>query len=67
MSSLACSTQVCRSHNLLMDVLANFARVSNVGPASVNDKVLTTDDGTLKQGVVEISNLLISLRTMMVL
>jgi len=50
-----------------MDVLANFARASNVGPARVNNKVLTTDDGTRKQGVVEISNLPISLCAMMVL
>jgi len=38
-----------------MDVLANFARASNVGTVCVNHKVLTTGDGTRKQGDVEIS------------
>jgi hypothetical protein len=39
-----------------MDVLANLARASNIGTVLVNHKVLTTGDGTRKQGDVQISN-----------
>ena len=49
-----------RGHNCLMDVLANLARVSNIGPVRVNHKVPTTDDGTRKQGDDKISNFPIS-------
>jgi len=50
------------SHNHLMDVSANLARVSKIGPVRVNHKVSTTGDGTRKQGDVEISKFPISLR-----
>jgi len=51
-----------RGHNHLMDVVASLSRDSNIGPVRVNHKVSTTGDGTRKQGDVEISNFLISLR-----
>jgi len=40
----------------------DLARDSKIGPVLVNHKVSTTGDGTRKQGDVEISNFLISLR-----
>jgi len=45
-----------RGHNYLMDVLANLACVSIIGPVRVNHTVSTTGDGTRKQGDVEIHN-----------
>jgi len=45
-----------------MDVVARLSRDSKIGPVRVNHKVLTTGDGTRKQGDVEIFNFLISLR-----
>ena len=39
-----------------------LSRDSKIGPVRVNHKVLTTGDGTRKQGDVEISNFPISLR-----
>jgi len=50
------------SHNHLMDVVACLSRDSKIGPVRVNHKVLTTGDGTRKQGDVEISDFHISLR-----
>jgi len=47
-----------RGHNHLMDVMASLSRDSKIGPVRVNHKVSTTDDGTRKQGDVEISNFL---------
>jgi len=48
-------------HNHLMDVVASLSRDSKICPVRVNHKVLTTGDGTCKQGDVEISNFPISL------
>jgi len=45
-----------------MDVVVSLSRDSKIGPLCVNHKVLTTGDGTRKQGDVEIFNFLISLR-----
>ena len=44
-----------------MDEVASLSRDSKIGPVRVNHKVLTTGDGTCKQGDVEISNFPISL------
>jgi len=51
-----------RGHNHLMDVVASLSRDSKIGPVRVNHKVLTTGDGTRRQGDVEIFNIPISLR-----
>jgi len=48
-------------HNHLMDVVASMSRDSKIGPVRVNHKVPTTDNGTRRQGDVEISNFPISL------
>ena len=50
-----------------MDVMARLSHDSNIGPVRVNHKVLTTGDGTRKQGYVEICNFPISLRDCLVI
>jgi len=46
-----------RGHNHLMDVVASLSRDSKIGPVRVNHKVLTTGDGTRKEGPVMLKSL----------
>ena len=50
------------SYNTLFSLISSLSRDSKIGPARVNHMVSTMGDGTRKQGDVEISNFLISLR-----